>query len=146
MLLAKPFTGRPFVKCRSYSDDSKLKNVSKNHYEYKRMIFNSFIYNHPEYLTQAELRSLVKDHKLRIQCRNNRLYLNISPDKWGDKESEVWDCLVYIFNDWSLTNLLREELSVFPETLDASLMIPLQMQFIRMNSEETKYDDWIDHA
>ena len=148
MLLTKSFGYRrcSFVKCRCSSENIRINSFPKEQYDYKRMVFDSFIYQPNEHLTQYELRSLVKDHKLRIQCRKNRLYLSISPEKWSDKEYEVWDYLVGIFNDWNLMNLLREELSIFPEKLDAPLMIPLNMQFIRVNTEETKYDDWIDHA
>ena len=154
MLLAKSLSSRSYVrgsivKCRSSSEDAIIKKVDsipKHKYDYKRMVFDSFIYQPNEHLTQAELRSLVKNHQLRIQCRKDRLYLHISPETWGDSEYEVWDYLVGILNDWNLMSLLREELSVFPETLDAPMMIPLQMQFMRMNEKETKYDDWIDHA
>ena len=151
MLLSKSIGARSsvrgsFVKCHCSSENIRQDSSLKSQYDYKRMVFDSFIYQPNEHLTQHELRCLVKNHKLRIQCRKNRLYLNIYPEKWSDKEHEVWDYLVGVFNDWNLMNLLREELSVFPETLDAPLIIPLNMQFIRVNENETKYDDWIDHA
>lgn len=138
-----------YVKCCCIHGDSIFKKIDtfpKSHYDYKRTVFDSFIYQPNEHLTQTELRSLVKDHQLRIECRKNRLYLQISPQKWGDKEYEVWDYITGVFNDWNLMSLIREELSVFPENLDAPMIIPLQMEFVRVDEKETRYDDWIDHA
>lgn len=154
MLLAKSFGYGSFVRrshvhCRCSSEDSivkKIDRIPRSKYEYKRQIFDSFIYDSNEHLTQAELRSLVKDHQLRIQCRKNRLYLHISPQTWGNSESDIWDYIVDVFNDWNLMSLIREELSIFPDNLDAPMIIPLQMEFVRMDEKETKYDDWIDHA
>lgn len=140
---------RPYVKCCCLPEDSilkKMETIPKSQYDYKRMVYDSFIYQPNEHLTQAELRSFVKDHKIRIQCRKNRLYLLISPEKWGDAESEVWDYITGILNDWNLMSLIREELTIFPENLDAPMLIPLQMEFMRINEKETRYDDWIDHA
>ena len=140
---------RSYVKCSCLPEDEivkKVENIPKSKYDYKRMVFDSFIYQPKEHLTQSELRHLVKDHRLRIQCRKKRLYLLVSPEKWGDKESEVWDYITGILNDWNLMSLIREELSIFPENLDAPMMIPLQMEFMRIDEKETRYDDWIDHA
>jgi hypothetical protein len=74
------------------------------------------------------------------------LYLYISPQKWGDADFELWDYIVGVFNDWNLMSLIREELSVFPENLDAPMLVPLHMEFVRVDEKETRYEDWIDHA
>lgn len=154
MLLAKSFgfsssIRRSYIQCRCSTDDAIVRKVDRipiGNYDYKRKIFDSFMYDPSEHLTKIELRSLVKDHQLRIQCRKNRLYLHISPDIWGDTDDELWDYIVGVFNDWNLMSLIREELSVFPENLDAPMIIPLQMEFVRINEKETRYEDWIDHA
>lgn len=154
MLLAKSFgfsspIRRSYIQCRCSTDDAiirKIERLPRSKYDYKRQIFDSFMYDPNEHLTKIELRNLVKDHQLRIQCRKNRLYLHISPDTWGDTDDELWDYIVGVFNDWNLMSLIREELSIFPENLDAPMIIPLQMEFVRINEKETQYEDWIDHA
>jgi len=107
----------------------------------KREIYRKLIHISDIDITRDELKTLTKEHQLRIRCNDNKLYLQILPEKW--KNDETWSIVTNIINEFKMISAIREELSDIPDNIETSIWIPLEMEFI---GEDLPYNDWIDHA